>query len=484
MIESSMDFSLIQELKKLEKTTQKLEPDLSNRKEISCKTIDYVDRFIEELPSAPGYTTGICKNLRDLTIGEQGKPFEKLLAVLENEVDAIGINSASGAHLGYIPGGGIWASSIADMLAAATNRYSGIAYSSPGAVIIENQLIQWLCSVVGYPATAHGNLSSGGSIANLIAVKAARDFHKINASNVKKSVVYFTDQAHHCISKGLHITGLYEAVLRTIPMNNRYQMDVEALQKQMENDQTEGLNPFLVVATAGTTDTGAIDPLEEIADLCSRHEAWFHVDAAYGGFFMMVDEMQESFKGIERSDSVVMDPHKTLFIPYGSGVVLIRNREALLSSNAHKAAYMNDAYGLEEISPSDCGPELSKHFRGLRMWLPLHLHGLKPFRACLKEKLLLSQYFHQEIDKLGFEVGPYPKLSIALFRYPEEKNNTINQNLLEALHADGRVFFSSTTIGGKLWIRCAVVSFRTHLKEIKMALRMIQEVTSEVVRTR
>ncbi len=470
----------MKQIKDLEQQSRQLEPGHTERNEWAAQALAYADHFVTTLPSQPGLKGGSLSQLKTLALAEEGKPFDQLLALLKNEVDAIGINSASGRHLGYIPGGGLWMSAMADMLTAVSNRYAGIAYSSPGAVEIENQMIRWLCSLVGYPATAHGNLTSGGSIANLIAIKAARDLHGIHSGNVKQAVIYFSEQAHHCIQKAFHITGLYEAVLRPIPLNDHYQMDHQALQQQLEADTAAGLNPFLVIATAGTTDTGAIDPLEAIAALCRRYHAWFHVDAAYGGFFMLVDEIRERLKGIEQADSLVMDPHKTLFMPYGSGVVLLKNREALLASNAHKAGYMQDAYGLDEIDPADTGPELSRHFRGMRMWLPLHIHGLAAFRAALAEKILLCRYFHEQVELLGFETGAAPALSVAIFRYADDPDNSINEQLIQALHEDGRVFFSSTLINGKHWIRCAVVHFRTHLEEINLALRMLRETITAV----
>ncbi len=471
-----------QRLEQLEIISRQLEPDKSQRDELFQQAKNYAYDFMEHLPGAPGYTQSTLNQISSLSIEESGKPVEQLLTILKEEVDTKGINSASGRHLGYIPGGGIWTSAIADLLAAVANRYAGIAYSSPGAVAIENQMIRWMCSLVGYPSSAHGNLSSGGSIANLVAIKTARDFHKVNSKIVTKSVVYLTNQTHHCINKALDTTGLQEAVIRRIPMDNRFRLDVEALQQQVIRDEKQGLNPFLVVATAGTTDTGAVDPLDEIADICDEHAIWFHVDAAYGGFFLLVDEMKKTFKGIERSDSVVMDPHKTLFVPYGSGVVLVKNRDALLYSHAGEAAYMKDSYGQNQINPADTGPELSKHFRGLRMWLPLHLHGVEPFRANLEEKLLLCRYFHEEIKTMGFKTGPEPELSITYFRYPEDESNIRTKKLIDALHKDGRFFFSSTVMDEKLWIRCAVVSFRTHLREIKLALKMIRQVDSIIGR--
>lgn len=470
----------MQKLKQLEKIARQLEPTRSMRSDIFRKANSYINHFIETLPDSLGYKNGECTNLHKLNIEEQGKPLDFLLDILKEEVDAVGINSASGAHLGYIPGGGIWSSAVADMLAATSNRYAGIAYSSPGAVAIENQMIRWLSSIMGYPETAHGNLSSGGSIASQIAIQTARDAHNIHSKNVSEAVIYVTGQTHHSIHKAFYTTGLHEATIRKIPVNNYYQMDTEALQSQMERDSASGLTPFLVIATAGTTNTGAIDPLDDIAHLCRKYGTWFHVDAAYGGFFLLVDELTAKFKGIEQSDSVVMDPHKTLFIPYGLGIVLVKNKSALLNSFSSKAAYMKEAYASEDISPADCGPELSKHFRGLRMWLPLHLHGLEPFRANLEEKILLCRFFHQEIGKTGLQIGPDPELSISLFRYSGDENNVLTQKLLETLHADGSFFFSSTTIDDKLWIRCAVVSFRTHIREIKLALEMLRKAMDSV----
>ncbi len=458
----------------LEKIARQLEPGENGRKELIQSVYSYIDNFLKNLPGLPAYREGYPKNLIGLDIPEEGSDLSALLELLRMEMDRIGINAASGKHLGYIPGGGIWTSALGDFIAASTNRYAGVAYASPPAVAVENKLIGWLCDLVGYPANAHGNLSSGGSISNLIAIQAARDAKKIRAVNMHQCCVYFTGQVHHCVHKAFHTTGLYEAQLRSIPMNEKYQMDTGELVKQMKADVAEGLIPTLVIATAGTTDTGAIDPLDEIADLCEKYGAWFHVDAAYGGFFMLLEEMHPRFKGIERSDSVVMDPHKTLFLPYGSGVVLVRNREALFESNARKAAYMKDTYGMEDVSPADTGPELSKHFRGMRMWLPLQLHGLQPFRANLREKRWLCTYFRDQVNSLGFQTGPEPDLSVTIFRFKNDPENVRTQALMDELHRQGTYFFSSTLIDRAMWIRCAIASFRTHKDEIDGALEMIR----------
>ena len=462
-------------LERLERSARQLEPDRGERARIMQRTTVYLDEFIDMLPDTPAFVQGECDRLKKVIVGEHGTSFEDLLDLLRTEVNHIGINSSSGAGFGYIPGGGLWACAVADLLAAATNRYAGVFFASPGAVLIENQMIRWLCSLVGYSDTAHGNLASGGSIANLTAIQTARDARGIDSTSVRSAVIYLTGHAHHCIPKALHTTGLDECIVRVVPMNARYQLDVTALGAMLAGDVAAGLRPFLVIATAGTTDAGAIDPLDAIADLCEAHGAWFHVDAAYGGFFLLVEKLRGKFKGIDRSDSIVLDPHKGMFLPFGTGVVLVRDSSLLLQSFSHDAHYMQDAVGFDEISPADVGPELTRHFRGLRLWLPLHLHGVAPFRACLEEKHLLCRRFYEGVQQLGFEMGPEPELSVAMFRSGGNDGGEFDRSLLAAIQRDGRSFFSSTEIDGRFWLRCAVLNFRSHRRDIDLALRVIKE---------
>jgi glutamate/tyrosine decarboxylase-like PLP-dependent enzyme len=255
-------------------------------------------------------------------------------------------------------------------------------------------------------------------------------------------------------------------------------MDATALRQQVEADVKNNLRPFLVVGSAGTTDTGAMDPLDAIADISERYDLWFHVDAAYGGFFILVDDLKDSFKGIERSDSVAIDPHKGMFLAYGLGAVLIKDVEAQFRSHYYRAAYMQDTLDAnEELNPADLSPELTKHFRGMRFWLALQLLGLEPFKAGLEEKYWLCRYFYEEIEKAGFEVGPQPDLSVCIYRYVPESGdaNEFNRLLTEYVQKDGTVFISSTTIDGVYWIRLAVLGFRSHLHTIDACLRILKE---------
>ncbi len=404
------------------------------------------------------------------------KKLPEIIDIFDNEVSGKGINAASGGHLGYIPGGGIFSSSLADMMVDISNEYAGIYFASPGGVTMENELIKWMSSIFGYPETTVGNLTSGGSIANLIALTSARDHHQIKGAKIEKSVIYLSEQTHHCIHKALKIIGLEDLIIRHVQVDDRSRMSPEDLNQHIQEDKIKGLFPFMIVASAGTTDTGAIDPLNSIADISQANHLWLHVDAAYGGFFMLTDLKKDRFKGIERSDSLVVDPHKGLFLPYGIGAVLIKNKKAVYHSHHATAHYMQDA--LEDkgpINPADVSPELTKHFRGMRMWLPLQLHGIKPFAACLEEKILLTSYIRKHLLQAGFQLGPEPDLSVTYFWYEPKKTdvNLFNKKLLSFMHEDGRYFFSSTQIKDRFVIRAAILSFRTKLREVDLAIKMI-----------
>jgi glutamate/tyrosine decarboxylase-like PLP-dependent enzyme len=472
---------MINKIKELEKISRLLDPKESQREKWNSEVLDYSNTFINNLDTAMAFIKSEenGREIDDLDIGEQAIELAPLLDKAIKNIDGVGINPASGGHMGYIPGGGLYPSALGDFIAAISNRYAGVFYAAPGAVRLENMLVRWMCRLMNFPDTAIGNLTSGGSIANLIAIVTAREAHNIKSRDFEKSVIYLSEQAHHSILKAIRIAGLSEAQLRYIPLDEKLRLSPGKLEKAIIKDKKKGFIPFYVNASLGTTNTGAIDSLEPIAAIAKKHKLWFHVDAAYGGFFKLVHELDSKFKGIKEADSITLDPHKTLFLPFGTGAILIKNKEHLLNAFHCLADYMQDTIGKEdEISPADLSPEQTKHFRGMRMWLPLKLFGLKPFRAALEEKLYLTKYFYNEIQKIpGIEVGPKPELSIAIFRYvPKDKNaDLINRELIEAIKNDGRVFLSSTNINNVFWIRIAVVHFRTHLEQIDLLLDIIKK---------
>ena len=471
---------MIATIKRLEKIALLLEPDAVYRSQTIEKIISYSENFLENIDNLPSYKFTEHKGIGiyNSPIQDETGNLEELLQSLKENVDTPGLNPASKGHLGFIPGGGIFHSALGDYLAAITNRYAGVFFASPGAVHMENMLLQWMASIIGYPVTSGGNLTSGGSIANLIGIVTARDAFHIKAKDLEKTVIYLSEQGHHSIDKAIRIAGLNECIKRYVPLDDRYRINAQELENTICSDRKTGLNPWLIVASAGTTDVGAVDPLMEIGAIAETYNLWFHVDAAYGGFFMLCDSGKAVLQGLDKSDSIVMDPHKGLFIPYGSGAVLVKNKMQLLESHHYQANYMQDAStSSDELSPGDLSPELSKHFRGLRLWLPLKLIGLAPFSAALEEKIQLARYFYEKLKEIeGIELGPYPELSVVTFRYIPRSGdaNDINKKLVNEIQQDGKVFLSSTMLDGNFTIRLAVLSFRTHLDTIDLTLDILK----------
>ncbi len=472
---------MIEKIKAFEEIARQLEPNAPIRKGVRKKVIDYTEDFLDNIYSLKAYeqTDDQGKGLFDSPINDVTIDIEEAIQIIFENVDTQGLNPASGGHLGYIPGGGIYYSALADYMAAITNRYAGIFFASQGAVRMENLLIKWMANIVGYDEAASGNLTTGGSLANLIAIVTARDAHNIKAKDIEKTVIYLSEQAHHSVEKAIRIAGMNECQKRFLPMDERYRIKPDALEEYIKQDLSDGLKPWLVIAAAGTTDVGAVDPLDKIGTIANEYNLWFHVDGAYGGFFALTDEGKTILKGIEKSDSVIMDPHKSLFLPYGLGVVLIKDKKHLYHAHHYFANYMQDTLkNADELSPADLSPELTKHYRSLRLWLPLKLHGVAPFRAALEEKLLLAKYFYDKIKTTkGFEVLIAPQLSVIIFRYIPKSGdaNAFNERIIQEIHKDGRIFFSSTTINGNYMLRLAILSFRTHLETVDLALQIINE---------
>jgi glutamate/tyrosine decarboxylase-like PLP-dependent enzyme len=472
---------MLDTIRRLEQIALALEPAPGARAASRGAVVDYAEEFLSRIDELPAYvvTEDKGKGIFDSPIAEAPMPVGEAIELLRRHVDRPGLNPASGGHLGYIPGGGIYTSALGDYLADVMNRYAGVFFGSPGAVHLENMLLAWMAELIGYPKGYGGNLTSGGSIANLIGIVAARDSCLASSADIPRSAIYLTQQAHHSVDKAIRIAGLRECVLRHVPMDARYRLDAQSLARLMDEDARAGLRPWLVIASAGTTDTGAVDPLPAIGAVARSHGAWLHVDAAYGGFFILCEEGRKILSGLDQADSIVIDPHKGLFLPYGSGAVLVREGAKLRNSFWYQAAYLQDAFAAsDDLSPADLSPELTKHFRGLRLWLPLKLHGLAPFRAAVEEKILLARYFYEEIRKVpGFEVGNAPDLSVVTYRYVPASGdaNLFNERLVKEVHKDGRVFLSSTMLDGKFVLRLAVLSFRTHLRTIDLTIEVLKE---------
>ena len=464
------------ELLELAAQTAPLEPDSEERRTLGLEALDHALTFLDGIEEAPSLRPAAEALSRPLQpeFCESGRDPAFVFDYIGECIERPGIATTSPRFMGYIPGGGLFHSALGDMLAAASNKYSGFAPAAPGAVRIENACIAWLASIVGFPSGAAGTLTSGGSMANLTAIVAAREARDPDGGGT----VYLTRFAHHCIDKALHIAGRARAPRREIVTDSRHRMSVEALEAALAADQNTGIRPWLVVASAGTVDTGSVDPIAEIAEVCRRYGAWLHVDGAYGGLFALCDEGRERLRGIEQADSVALDPHKTLFLPYGTGAVVVREGRLLLDAFSASADYIRPFVETDVgYSPADLSPELTRHFRALRLWLPLQLAGVAAFRAAQTEKLKLARYFHARLSAIeGFVVGAEPDLSVVAFRYEPKTGDAdeFNERLLDHIQREGRVMLSGTRIDGRFTLRCAILCFRTHLEHVDEAIAALR----------
>ena len=326
--------ALLQRLRQLENASRALEPGAHRRKKLRDKAFASAERFLRRIDTVKAYeeTEDKGAGLLDHPISEDGIPIDEAIAALEHDVVRPGGNPASGAYLAYIPGGGLYHSSIGDFLGDVSNKYAGIFFAGPGAVRMENMLVRWVADLVGYPAAAAGHIASGGSLANMAAIVAARDAHGLRGADFSRAVVYLTTQAHHSIEKALHIVGLAEVQIRRVAIDERYRMRPDALAQAIAADRRDGFNPWLIAAAAGATDTGAVDPLDEIAAIAERERCWFHVDAAYGGFFLLTDHGRRLLRGIERSDSASATSEPSVRRNSASASAIRRVKDSVSSS--------------------------------------------------------------------------------------------------------------------------------------------------------
>lgn len=442
--------------------------------ECAAFVLDQVDTLAEQPAADADHARDVVAGFRE-TCPEDGQALSGLLARLAPAI-AKSYNTAGPGYLAYIPGGGVYASALADFIACAVNRYVGVARAAPALVQIEASAIAWLAAMMGYPKDARGILTSGGSLSNFSAIVTARE--ALLPEDFRAGVIYVSEETHYCVVKAARLAGFPRSAVRVLPVDERFRLVPAVLEAAIREDRVRGRVPFLVVASVGTTNTGAIDPVPEIVAVARRHGLWVHADAAYGGFFRLVRGGDELVPGLPDCDSITLDPHKGLFLPYGLGCLLVREGRRLGAAHQETASYLQDLEGAEGANFADLSPELSRDFRGLRLWLPLQLYGLAAFRAQLEEKLELARWAADELraDPL-FEVLDDPQLSVVAFRPrgegPEVEDR--GQDLLKRVNARGRVFLSSTRLRGRYVLRICVLSFRTHEDRVRDAVTALRE---------
>jgi aromatic-L-amino-acid/L-tryptophan decarboxylase len=382
-------------------------------------------------------------------------------------------------YLAYIPGGGLFTAALAEFLAQGLNRYDGLWQPSPAIVQLEENVTRWMCSLFDLPETSQGLLTTGGSLANLSAFVTAR--HAKLGEDFLDGTYYCTDQTHASNTKAGTIAGFAQRNVRLVPTDDQLRMEPDALRSMIREDRVAGLRPFLVVPAAGTTNTGAVDPLADVADVAADEGLWMHVDAAYGGFFQLTERGRAWFRGIERADSITLDPHKGLFLPYGTGGLVVRDGAALRDAHYEGAAYLQDLPPAGDLpNYNEISPELSRDNRGFRVWFPLVLHGVSAFRDALDEKLDLTERLHDALaEDPSLEMGWPPQLTVVPFRL-RDADEAASRELLARINASKRVFLSSTMIRGEYWIRACIVSHRTHADRVDECVDVVRSAAAQL----
>lgn len=441
--------------------------------------------WLAALPEAPARddTDGatVAAALR-AELSEEGTPLDEVLSLLFDRALPPGLLTAGGGYLAYIPGGGLPLAAVGSLIGGVVNRYTGLWTTSPGAVQLEVNVVRWLQQVVGYGEGAGGILTSGGSMATFSAVFTAR---RARPGILARGRLLTSDQAHHSVVKAAMLAGFEPEAVVAVPSDASGRLTPTALREAIDRVRREG-EPFLVVANAGTTNTGAVDDLEGLADVCAAEGLHLHVDAAYGGFFALTERGRAALRGLERADSITLDPHKGLFLPYGTGALMVRDQEALRRAHQVTGDYLPPTEDHpEHLDWYALSPELSRPFRGLPVWLPLVLHGVGAFRQALDDKLDLAQEAAEALAAMPDVEVLAPVLSLLAFRVvppglDAEAVDALNRRILERIDARRRVHLTGTRFKGRFVIRICVLAFRTTGQHLRHALEDVEAAIAEV----
>jgi glutamate/tyrosine decarboxylase-like PLP-dependent enzyme len=391
--------------------------------------------------------------------------------------------------MAYISGAGTVPGTAADLLAAALNQNLGSWRLSPAGTTIELHLLRSFAERFGLPEAAGGIFTSGGAMAAFTALKAARDAkagYRVRTEGLAggpRLTAYGSTEVHDVNSRATDMLGIGSDALRAIPVDDSLRMRTDALRREIEADLARGHRPFAIVATAGTVATGAIDPLTEIADLCEEFDLWLHIDGAYGGIAALVPALKPQFAGIERADSIAFDPHKWLYTPHSGGALVVANVRYLEDSFAVHPTYTAEDKELTRrgIDLYTMGPQFSRGFQGLKVWVSLLAHGWDAYSRRIAHDVELARYLHDLAgQRPEFEVLDPQSLSIACFRFVPEALpagtdrddylNTLNERLMAEIQLDGRVFPSNAVVDGRFWLRACIVNFRTEAEDVEALL--------------
>jgi aromatic-L-amino-acid/L-tryptophan decarboxylase len=409
---------------------------------------------------------------------ETGRDLNELLAKLERDVFPNNLHVDHPRFFAFVPGPNNFVSTMADALAAGFNVFNGTWFGGSAAAAIELGVVHWLCRTCGFPDTAGGLFVSGGSMANLTALVAARN--ALLQDRIEGATVYFSDQTHSSVQRALHVIGFLREQMRKLPSDENFRLSVRDLREAIAADRAKGLRPFCIVANAGTTNTGAIDPLMHLSELAKTEQMWLHVDGAFGAASILSERGRAVLRGIELADSISLDPHKWLFQSFECGCVLVREVARLKSAFQIKADYLRDVHRNEvEFNPGDHGVQLSRSFRALKVWLSLQAFGVSAFRDAITRGFELAEIAERELRaRSGWEILSPAQMATVCFRFGN--NDELQSQLVDVMMRDGYALLTSTTLRGVASLRLCTINPRTTEQDIVSTIERLDKFAREL----
>lgn len=467
-----------------------LEMDPEEMRRLGYLVVDrIVDRW-ESLGDGPPWDFGTRRELEPLLAGPPPEDGRDPELVMDQVVSTVLPKAGRIDHprfFAFIPSSPTWPSILGEMLATGFNIFQGTWLESAGPSQVELVVMDWFRSWVGFPEGGGGLLTSGGSAANLGALVTAREW----AGNPPNPVVYVSDQGHSSLERAARIAGMPLDCVRKIPSDSDFRLDLTALRRAVSEDRAEGLRPLCVCGNAGATNTGAIDPLEAMADLCREESLWFHVDGAYGGFAVLAPGARDAFRGMERADSLTLDPHKWLFQPYETGCLLVRDTRLLESAFRILPEYLQDtALGEEQVNFADRGIQLTRGFRALKVWMSIQTLGMKAFREGIQDGIDLARRAEGFIrDSASLEITGPSSLGIVCFRFNAPGGNLpgadleeLNQGIQDEIVNSGLAMMSSTRLRGDFSLRLSILNYRSTWRDVRDTLEAVEQIGGRLVR--
>lgn len=481
-------------------TPPSLDPPTDEIRRALDATADWIVRFIGSIhdqPVAPRTSSDELRAVLDSSLPEEGTDLTDLLATFRDELVPRSRLDGHPRFFGYVSSPGSVVGAIGDLLASVLDANVTSWRSAPAATEVERLVVRWIAEIVGAGQGGGGLLTSGGSAANLAALAAARAWAAptVGSAGVRpgdpRLLLYATTETHHSIVKAAALLGLGRDAVRIVRTDGHHRMDTQDLVDQVTRDRRSGTRPFCVVGTAGTVTTGSIDPLDELAAAAREHDLWFHVDAAYGGFAALAPSLRPKLAGIEHADTVTLDPHKWLYVPLDCGCLLYRDPSRARAAFSEDADYVR-VVGREDDEAFafwDYGPDLSRRFRALKVWLTLRAAGTRALGAAIERNAATARHFETLVREApDFELLAPGELSIVCFRYRpdgvrEGELEALNTTTLKRLQHGADVYLSNATVNGRFALRACILNHRTTDADVEVVLPAVRDAARDALST-